>query len=458
MARSAALAVAVVVLLALAGAAPAASDGTQPNEERGVGPATAGVVTTDEATTTDETATTEANEATTARADQPGDAGTSEATDATRETVEIETEGFDPDYDPAEVLQRVETLRDLSATENVTLHEYDEAESATHDVQDRFAAIRPAGARTLQLYSNASTERRQPLGYTVERDSVHVYLMNASDVTQYGVTQESVLAHEFVHVLQFQNDILTPSRDGFRSQFPRWTTDTRLVATALVEGDAMWVTEQYLDRYDRGNYSVADYNRTLARAAWPHSVAGLPYYYGHQFYAETGSSPAERTEALARPPNATAGLLHPNESVTPAPLPDAPDFEDESLTEFHTDTVGELVVRHALRMNGLSFAQSAEIAKGWANDRMYYYVAEAGKGPTTHWMTVWDGESEAREFADGWRSMLDQNGSEPVGDTLRVPASDEAPPVYYVVEQEGDVVRITAAPSAELAERLAEVG
>ena len=448
MARSAALAVAVVVLLALAGATPAASVGTQPNGEWGNRAAI------DETTAERQgsTATERQDDATTERQDGT----TTETGDANREAVAVETEGFDPDYDPAEVLRRVEELRGLSATENVTLHEYDEADRGTHDAQDRFGAIRPAGARALQLYSNASTERRQPLGYTVERDSVHVYLMNASDVAQYGVSQEAVLAHEFVHVLQFQHDLLSPSRASFRSAFQRWTTDARLVTTALVEGDAMWVTEQYLDRHDRGNYSVADYNRTLARAAWPHSVAGLPYYYGYRYYEATGSSPEDRTATLARPPNATAELLHPDESISPTPLPDAPGVADDGLTEYHTDTVGELVVRHAFRMNGLSFAQSADLAEGWANDRMYYYVPENGTTPMTHWVTVWENASEASEFADGWRALLRENGAESVGDALHVPASDEASGLYYVVEQDDDVVRVTAAPREELAERLSK--
>jgi hypothetical protein len=476
MARSAAFAVALVVLLLLAGATPAASDATQPNGEWASGPKTAAnpvnetttaAETTTEMggkTTTAETTAKIGDEATTAETsdgattDEQNDATTDEQNEATGETIDIETEGFDPDYDPAEVLRRVEALRNLSAVENVTLHEYDEAADATHDVRDRFAAIRPTGARTLQLYSNASTEQRQAFGYTVQREQVHVYLMNDSDVTQYGLTQEAVLAHEFVHALQFQHDLLTPSREGFQSEFPRWTTDSRLVTTALVEGDAMWVTQQYLDRYGQGNYSVADYNRTLARAAWPHSVAGLPYYYGYQFYAETGSSPEDRTAALTRPPNSTAELLHPGESTRLVPLPEAPaerPLGDDQLSLFHADAVGELVVRHAFRLNGFSFDRSAEIVEGWANDRMYYFAGEAENGPATHWVTVWENASEAREFADGWRSMLRANGAESVGDTLHVPASDETPPVYYVVEQEGDTVRITAAPNAELADRLA---
>jgi hypothetical protein len=309
------------------------------------------------------------------------------------------------------------------------------------------------------LYSNASTERRQPLGYAVERQAaVHIYLLNASDLRDYGVPQEVVLAHELVHALQFQHELLTPSRQQLRSQFSRWTTDSRLVTTALVEGDAMWVTEQYFARYapGEGNYTVSAYNRTLARAAWPHSLAGTPYYYGYEFYAQVGSSPEERSAAIENPLQSTAELLHPGESIERGTLPPPPEIpEDSDLTRYHADTLGELVVRHSLRINGLSFSRAAEVADGWTNDRMYYYAAAGAAGPATHWVTVWQDEREAREFATAWRSMLDAQGAREVGDALFVPASDHAPGIHYVVEREGDTVRITAARLADTTERLA---
>ncbi|UPV75084.1 hypothetical protein M0R89_03205 [Halorussus limi] len=439
-------AVALAVVLVLAGAAPAAGDRTprasevrEPDEVAGLDgvPETHGVAGT---------------------SDAPGANRT-----ATDETVEIETEGFDPDYDPSTVLSRVEELRDLSATQGITLHEYDADEGPPYDVRDTFGAIRPVGAQALQLYSNASTEHRQPLGYTVERQAaVHIYLLNESDLAEHGVSQEAVLAHEFVHALQFQHDLLTPSRREFRSEFDRWTTDSRLVTTAIVEGDAMWVTEQYFEKYDDSDYSVSEYNRTLARAAWPHSVAGTPYYYGYEYYESAGSSPADRSAAIERPPNSTAELLHPGETVERVPLPPDPEIpDDRNLTRYHADRVGELVVRHALRMNGLSFARAADVADGWANDRMYYYAAAGATGPATHWVTTWESEREAREFAAAWREMLDANGARASSetdnsDTLFVPASDHAPGVHYVVERDGATVRITAAEVADTAESLAD--
>jgi hypothetical protein len=450
MPQSARFAVALAVTLVLAGAAPAAGDRI-PGASEGE---TNEVVGMNDAV--GESEAVERSELTAVGEAPPAN----QTTTATDEAVEIETDGFDPEYDPATVLNRVELLRGLSATQGITLHEYDAEEGPPYDVRDTFGAIRPVGAQTLQLYSNATTERRQPLGYTVERQAaVHVYLLNESDLAEHGVSQEAVLAHEFVHALQFQHDLLTPSRRQFQSEFDRWTTDTRLVTTAIVEGDAMWVTEQYLGRYGDGDYSVGEYNRTLSRAAWPHSVAGTPYYYGYEFYESAGSSPADRSAAIEGPPNSTDELLHPGERVERAPLPASPEIPDaEKLTRFHTDTVGELVVRHALRMNGLSYARAADAADGWANDRMDYYAAAGAAGPATHWVTAWESETEAREFVAAWREMLAANGAREGGDgeTLFVPASDEAPGMHYVVARDGATVRITAAETADTAERLAD--
>lgn len=451
MARSTRFALALAVALVLAGVAPASGDRTgtgdavSPGETWNEVAEPAGVVQ-DEWRNTPEDGPENGQE----------DGPENETSDGT-DSVVIETDGFTPDYDPQTVLNRVERLRDLPALQGITLHEYDEERGSKYDMQDEFGAIRPVGSQTLQLYSNASTERRQPLGYAVQRQAaVHIYLMNASDVEEYGISQDVVLAHELVHALQFQHELLTPSRQQLRSEFQQWTTDSRLVTTALVEGDAMWVTEQYFSRYGEGNYSVGDYNRSLARAAWPHSVAGTPYYYGYEFYETAGSSPAERSAAIEAPPNSTAELLHPGERVERAPVPRPPDIpESEKLTRYHSDTVGELVVRHSLRINDLSFARAAEVAEGWANDRMYYYAAAGAAGPATHWVTVWENEAEAREFATAWRSMLDANGAREVGDTLFVPASDHAPGMHYVVEREGATVRITAAEQSNTTERLA---
>ncbi|USZ67262.1 hypothetical protein NGM10_11025 [Halorussus salilacus] len=432
MARSGRVAVALAVLLALAGATPAVGGSTP-----GAGGTDAGVSVA------------------VSGADPPQD-GTTTGANESNDTVVLD--GIDPDYDAEATLARVEELRGLSATGPVVVHEYDDEDGPEVDLRDQFGAIRPAGARALQLYSNASAERRLPLGYTVERDDgVHVYLMNATDVERYGVSQEVVLAHEFVHALQFQHDLLSPSREAFRTQFDDWTTDTRLVTTALVEGDAMWTTEGYVERYADGEYAAADYNRTLAREAWPHSVGGTPYYYGYEYYHEAGSSPEARTAAIRNPPDSTAELLHPDETIERPPIPSPPESsqEFEALTRHHEDTVGELVVRHALRINGLSFAEAARAADGWSNDRMYYYTEEATTA--THWVTAWENETEAQEFADAWREVLDaRNATDGENGTLVVPETDDAPAVYYVVEREGSLVRVTAAPNADLAERLSE--
>ena len=469
MRRHVRFAVAAVALVLFAGATPAVGVPSQVGQ-----PEAAGEI-----------------DATDARATAPSGGTTVLGTQATTtDTPDVVVEGFDPAYDPGEVLDRVERLRGLSAVDTVTLHEYADRNLSPSDLRDRFGGIYPAGAAALQLYSNASAEQRAPLGYTVQRDDgVHVYLMNASDLRTYGIGQEVVLAHELTHALQFQQDLISPTRSHFRGEFARWTTDAQLVSLALVEGDAMWVTEQYLDRYAAdSDYSVEGYNRTLSRAAWPHSVGGLPYYYGYEFYAATDASPEARSAAIRSPPNATAELLTSGDIAGRAPLPESPEVTDsERVTQYHTDTVGELVIRHALRVNGQSFASAAAAADGWENDRMYYYALSGtdersessadersertadetgqetrrlgGGGTTgvgTHWVSVWENESEAAEFASAWREMLTDLGATDTGGTLVVPASESAPAVVYVVERDGATVRVTAADSAASAREIAD--
>lgn len=384
-------------------------------------------------------------DATTSQPDRPADQSTNESS-------LLVTDGFEPEYDAAEVLRRVERLRGLRVTERIVVHEYADVNRTVADLPDRFAGIRPSGAEALQLYSNAPAERELPLGYTVEsNDAVHVYLMNASDLAAYGLPQDVVLAHELVHAVQFQHRLISPSRAGFESQFRRWTTDNHLVATALVEGDAMRVTKRYHDRYAAGDYAVDDYNRTASRAAWPTTLSGTPYYYGSEFYRARNASAEMRSRLIRRPPNTTAELLHPGETRTVAPLPPAPSI-GETLTRYDTDRVGELTIRHALRINDLSFSRAAAAADGWANDRMYYYERER---MAVHWITVWENESEATEFAEAWRAMLATRNATEVKGTTYVPATETTLDTYYVIVREGSTVRLTAAGTQSLALRMA---
>ena len=387
------------------------------------------------------------------------------------ETPPIEVKGFDPGYDPASILERVERLRGLEATGKVVIHEYGDRNGKIPDVDDSFGAIRPAGAKALRLYSNGTSRSKLSLGYTVQRGNVtHVHLMNASDLTSHGVPQDVVLAHEFAHVLQFQHGIITPSRGEFREDFEQWTTDAQLVSTALYEGDAMVVTTQYYEATRGEKFDVERYNETLARSIWPYSLGGTPYYYGHRYHTALADSAAERTELIRHPPASSRELLHPAEvkpgaNRSTAVSPPGWILRNGTLTVDHTDRIGELAIRHTFRINGVPFSRAAAAADGWIDDTMTYVGTKGAKGTKDTrgtkgaraivWTTTWENRTEAREFREAWRALLDSKGAKSRGEAVVVPAGDAAPSGTYVITRSGDTVRIIWAHGEAVARSVA---
>lgn len=376
----------------------------------------------------------------------------------------VETVGFTPSYDPESVLRSVERLRGLEATGPIVVHEYGDTDERLLDVADEFGAIRPSGAKALQLYSNGSSDRTLPYGYTVPNDGkIHVHLMNETDLADYGLSQRVVLAHELTHALQFQHEIITPTREEFREHFGEWTTDARLVSTSMYEGDAMVVTAQYHERTEGTEFDIERYNETLPHAAWPRSLGGTPYYYGHAYFASRDMTPEMRTEAIREPPPSSRGLLHADPAGAPEPSAygsaDLPDpgwlSTDDSLSRLSTDRLGELAIRHTFRINGFAYPEAAAAAAGWTDGRMYYFRTDGGTD-AVYWTTAWENDSEARAFATAWETLLERNGATTTDGVTVVPADDAAPEGYYVIRQEGSTVHVLWAPTEPVVQRLAE--
>ncbi|NHN61041.1 MULTISPECIES: Hvo_1808 family surface protein [Halorussus] len=91
---------------------------------------------------------------------------------------------------------------------------------------------------------------------------------------------------------------------------------------------------------------------------------------------------------------------------------------------------------------------------GWDGDKLAVYTNEsAGANETGYvWKTVWDSRQDAREFVDGYRQVLRYNGAQKVDGrtgTWRIEGNGFADAFY--VQQRGDTVVVVNAPSvAEL--------
>lgn len=427
---------AVVAFVVLAGCGgPASEDGSDPRRD---------ATTTWSSTTTDSTPT----------ASTP--TSTRSPTTTTTQEPDLVAQGFDPDYDPSVVLDRTERLRGLNATRPIFVSEkelpLEVRENETRDLGDSSWHLTETGAKALQLYSARPVVPTPSTGATGQGDSVIVTNGTALRV-RYGISQEAILVHELVHILQEQHGLV----DRGPSE-PPGTTDGLWASAAFAEGDAVLVAQQYRERYlpehrEERFLSAPARNATGTRARWGLHLTNAVYYEGYRYFRRTGTDPAHRNAVLRDgPPDTMAEILHPRlESDLPGDPVRAPTVDGDRPR--HRDRLGELTARYALRVNGVPYGVASEAVAGWRNDTFAYY---GEKGTTAvYWGTRWVDASEAREFAAAWRRMLRGLNATKNGSVLTVPGSEYRPTVHYVVERDGAVVHVAAASNASTARRIA---
>jgi hypothetical protein len=96
---------------------------------------------------------------------------------------------------------------------------------------------------------------------------------------------------------------------------------------------------------------------------------------------------------------------------------------------------------------------NSSYSDGWDGDRLAVYTNDAAAENETGyvWKSVWDSEEDASEFVEGYRQLLEYNGAQKVDgheNTWKIPADEEFNDAFYV-QQQGDTVVIVNAPSVE---------
>lgn len=359
----------------------------------------------------------------------------------------METPGGErPDlpYSATEVLCRVERLRALNATDDVRLIVEPAprwlGRNQTRTFPDEYGDIRADGALALQLDSEVETEKVASPGLAHDlnpKTGVTVRLWRAEDLERfYGEDQQVVLAHELVHVLQFQHEVF-----GFGELD---TTDELLTHLALTEGDAVLTHEEYRERYGRGDggFSSDEYNRTVERPRWMFALQNQAYYHGYRYYDTLNLSGEERTRRLEDPLNTTSAILHPG-SGPRDPVGTIVNPEIEGFEAYESDRPGELSIRVALRANGIPVEEARSAGTGWRNGWMTYYRNASDDDRTlVYWRTTWANESEAAEFARTWRAMLEKLGATERNGTYHVPEGTHDNPNLVVIDREGSTVDV----------------
>ena len=265
-----------------------------------------------------------------------------------------------------------------------------------------------------------------------------------------------ILAYETTHALRDQRAPIARSRPGMAS-----SDDAALAATALVEGDAMLVMNEWGRRF-----LTPDEKRSLdgprpsseALAVAPPIVRAeieFPYRAGRDFAARLvqvgGQEALDR--ALAAPPRSTEQILHPDkylardapQSVSVPPLADA---LGDGWRQLRSGTLGELVLR-GLIQDQLGYAEADTAAAGWGGDT-YAVLQDASGRRAVVVETAWDTEIDAAEFYNAYTRAVVQR----FGSTQRPLVTQPSRNIWFAADRfveimkSGDHVRIVFAPDA----------
>lgn len=218
---------------------------------------------------------------------------------------------------------------------------------------------------------------------------------------------ERTLAHEFVHVAQFQQGAFARTQDALdlRRSYSR---DRYLAYVSVIEGAAVFVADEYDRRYLEGErVTVASPARYRASSSGV-QYAISRYYFGHRYLQHRFDSPDELSAVYDDPPETTEQLLHndTNGSEEPRELTVATDLGG-NRTAGRTNVNGELFTRIALASQ-LNESRAAAGADGWGADRL---VPVVGDERNYVWATRWDSPAEADEFEAALEEYLDSRAN-----------------------------------------------
>ena len=215
---------------------------------------------------------------------------------------------------------------------------------------------------------------------------------------------EHVLAHEYVHVVQFRERVVDTLGLVFGGGIDESTAER-----TVVEGAATYVQDRYWQRYQREGVRPSVAITADHRNATGLSRFGLaPYRFGYAYVNASVDSPARLNRVYRSMPRTTEAVLHPGRGDALVPLDvdieDGPGEWDRTVAPPPT-RVGELFLRSVLA-NELGEERAARAADGWGNDtRVSFADREGERGHA--WVLRWDDPGNATEFAEAFRSWAD---------------------------------------------------
>lgn len=385
--RRTVLAIALSVLLVLAGCSAPTPNASPDAGSTEIEPDTTPKTTT---TTVPETASGEAT-TTTTPADEPSTVS------------DIEIKNGSLPFDADEMFQNVLELLDEDVSPPLVI------EIRGHDTLTSSPRNLPHFAEVMGISDGEAREEVAAAGITRGTD----YIGLNARILEYENRTHDVLVHEFVHVVQFKQGYFETARENMDGE----GTDGRLTRLAVLEGTPVYVEEQYMLEYtDREPEPANGLGPAYHNATGVQKYAYAPYYYGWRYYDTRLDDPKKLAAEYENPPNTTETVIHALEPGEEPPRRLDVDVSETSWRWSGNDRLGELFLRHSL-LAGLPDDRAAAAAAGWGNDRQLTFKNDSRTAYV--WALRWDDTSEADEFEDAIGDYLDARGTR-VDDEWRV--------------------------------------
>jgi hypothetical protein len=244
-------------------------------------------------------------------------------------------------------------------------------------------------------------------------------LFVVSDST-FGGTARMTYVHEYTHTLQ---DQVYDLQDGMEYNDQACDQDSERCAAilALIEGDAMLVSEQWLRTYAT-DQDVADIIADALALESPVLLGApdflredllFPYIYGlafvRQLYLSGGWAAVDA--AYANPPSSTEQILHPERYPNDRPIdltvPDSvADQLSKGWTEIDRGVIGEWYFRLMLAPH-IPADVAAEAAEGWGGDYYLAFYNDQLETGALVLVSIWDRTYDASSFFAALRDYGD---------------------------------------------------
>jgi hypothetical protein len=331
-----------------------------------------------------------------------------QAPTAPREPANITVENGTLAVDPGVVFADLQTVTGTNVVPPEQMTVYDSLEELRNGSAGGVGLPpfqRAVGLRTERVL-NESEARRQFNGAASSLGTIIIYPGLNSTLDE----QRLVVAHEFVHYIQFRTDRLSQLQGAVDAS----TTDGRYVVRAMLEGPAVYTTDAYLARFTaNGTRNAPLYDSIAARYPDGHVAryGNSQYVEGHEYVASRVTDPTELPAVYAAPPNTSEQVIHNLSRTEEPPLAlEASVSAPEGWQRAGTDRLGEAFVRTALAV-GVSQDRASRAAAGWGNDRLLIYRTAERANASYAWTFAWDDRANATEFEAALEGYLDARGT-----------------------------------------------